>query len=301
MKKLRKLTAVILAAALLFAVCIIDANAAIPPQTYGDINIDDSIDILDATLIQRHIAQLTDPLAFNYEAADVNNDADISVLDVTIIQRYVAGIISTFPAGKEFFIDKYFYDAFADYDSGKAMVGVPVTFRANGYCEPAPTTVKLYVNNELVAQTSECADDGRYYVSHTFEETGKYDVVILMCDKWGEGLSWRFDDYKVVETPDDTSKPVITSITRDSATSIKPEITAVAQFGTAPYEYKFTFEYFDEVVKTQDFSEDNTFDVTLYALGHPIGGYTVHVTVKDAAGNTATESYNFERVEIEPA
>lgn len=300
-KHLRILSAIILTFGIITSCCMLSANAAIPPQPYGDVDSDQSISILDATAVQLYVAQKGDIHYGSLEAADVDGDSKISILDATIIQQYVAGIITEFPVGDEYFIDKYLHDVFADYDSGKAMAGFPVTFRAKGHCEPSPTSVKLYVNDELVAQTSQRAEDGWYYLSHTFEQAGTYQIRVFMCDKWGHGLSWSFDDYVVVDKPVDTSMPVITSITRDSTTSIEPEITAVAQFGTAPYQYKFTFEVFNIVEKEQDFSEDNTFDVTLEQTGHPIGGYTVTVTVKDANGNTATESYNFERSELTPA
>ena len=300
---MKNLFAIILTFIIITSCCVLPVGAAIPPQLYGDVDLDRVVTITDATEIQLYLAQRRDFRGGFKEAADVDADFKVTIVDATLIQLKLAGLIDKFPAGKEYFVDKYLYDVFADYDSGKAMAGVPVTFKANGYCSPSPTSVKLYVNDELVAQTSEKAENHihLYYVNHTFEKAGTYQVKVFMCDKWGNGLTWRFDDYVVVDKPKDTSMPVITSVTRDSTTSINPEITAVAQFGTAPYQYKFTFEVFGRVEKEQDFSSDNTFDIELYSHGHPVGGYTVIVIVKDANGNTAEATYNFELHEIKPA
>ena len=57
----------------------------------GDINDDGKIDITDATLLQKHIAQLIELDSDALAAADMNNDGYITISDVTIIQRIAAG------------------------------------------------------------------------------------------------------------------------------------------------------------------------------------------------------------------
>ena len=59
----------------------------------GDVGLDGELDILDATVIQRHIACIetlpVEKLAF----ADADFDATVSVFDATYIQRYIAKLL----------------------------------------------------------------------------------------------------------------------------------------------------------------------------------------------------------------
>lgn len=56
----------------------------------GDANLDNKINIIDATTIQRHIAGLTELNGNSAVAADANGDGNININDVTCIQKYVA-------------------------------------------------------------------------------------------------------------------------------------------------------------------------------------------------------------------
>ena len=59
----------------------------------GDINQDGNVDIKDATLIQKYLANIVD---FNDEqlaVADTNGDGSVSIADATQIQRYLAQLI----------------------------------------------------------------------------------------------------------------------------------------------------------------------------------------------------------------
>ncbi|MBQ8539523.1 MAG: dockerin type I repeat-containing protein [Ruminococcus sp.] len=307
MKIFKKILALALVVFLIVGCCVFSVNAAIPPQKYGDVDGDQFVTITDATAIQMYLAQ--NGIIYNkrYEAADVDRDSIISILDVTMIQMHLAGYDVNFPVDDEFYVDQYLYGVILDYDSGKAMVGVPVDFKVDGYSHPGPTNVKLYVDGELVAQTSEHAlppNQYEYHLSHTFKEAGAYHLKVSVCDKWGVGYSYDIENYVVVNDVEDKSKPVITSIRRDSLTSIRPQITATAQFGTAPYQYKFVLEqswFIEEepamVIKTQEFSDKNTFDVELDAYGV----YRVKVTVRDANGNETTESSIIRVNVIDPA
>lgn len=60
---------------------------------HGDVDGDEALTIYDATLIQRHIAYITEIAPENIDNADVNRDEKISIIDATIIQQFVAKII----------------------------------------------------------------------------------------------------------------------------------------------------------------------------------------------------------------
>lgn len=59
---------------------------------YGDANGDGTVDINDATTVQKHIAQLITLTGEDLEASDANRDGNTNIDDATTIQRMVAGI-----------------------------------------------------------------------------------------------------------------------------------------------------------------------------------------------------------------
>ncbi len=69
----------------------------IDPVVYGDIDLSGTVEVTDATLLQRAIA-LIDVLDEKQSAcADVDGDGKITVLDATLIQKKAAQIIDKFP------------------------------------------------------------------------------------------------------------------------------------------------------------------------------------------------------------
>ncbi|MBE6737931.1 MAG: hypothetical protein E7566_04695 [Ruminococcaceae bacterium] len=65
---------------------------------FGDVNSDDKVNVVDATLIQKFVAGLVDFDANQSLYGDVDGDLRITVKDATAVQKYTAGIISSFPA-----------------------------------------------------------------------------------------------------------------------------------------------------------------------------------------------------------
>ena len=58
----------------------------------GDVDGDGAVDVVDATLIQRYIAEMIELNAGQLKAADVDGDGEVTVLDATWIQRYLIGL-----------------------------------------------------------------------------------------------------------------------------------------------------------------------------------------------------------------
>lgn len=75
-------------------------NIEVVEYLAGDVNQDGKVNIKDATLIQKHIAKLTQLDDVGSACADVTADKKINIKDATMIQKYVAKLIETFPAGK---------------------------------------------------------------------------------------------------------------------------------------------------------------------------------------------------------
>lgn len=62
------------------------------PSLLGDTDLNEHINILDATMIQMYLIQSRDFSAIRKLNADFDQDGDITVLDVTAIQKYIARI-----------------------------------------------------------------------------------------------------------------------------------------------------------------------------------------------------------------
>lgn len=66
----------------------------------GDADLDGSVTVLDATRVQRHLADLT---TLSYEAmltADADEDGSVTILDATAIQRWLADLDEDHPIGE---------------------------------------------------------------------------------------------------------------------------------------------------------------------------------------------------------
>ena len=76
---------------------LISYTFTIPAETtgyiLGDVDGDGKVSVVDATIIQRHVAQLSVIDEESFMSADVDKDGKISVMDATIVQRFVAQII----------------------------------------------------------------------------------------------------------------------------------------------------------------------------------------------------------------
>ncbi len=74
-----------------------------PPTTphsgdvlYGDSDMDGIVTILDATRIQRWLADLATDAQINKTNADVDFDGKVTIIDATRIQRFIAGLLTKF-------------------------------------------------------------------------------------------------------------------------------------------------------------------------------------------------------------
>ncbi|MBQ6626600.1 MAG: leucine-rich repeat protein [Ruminococcus sp.] len=56
----------------------------------GDSNLDGEVSVMDATLIQRYVAGITQPSNQSVAFCDANFDANVSIIDATSVQRIVA-------------------------------------------------------------------------------------------------------------------------------------------------------------------------------------------------------------------
>ena len=69
------------------------ALTQVKPKCYGDTNGDGVISIMDATMIQKHIAMISEIENDRIECADTNRDTVVSIIDATLIQMFIAELI----------------------------------------------------------------------------------------------------------------------------------------------------------------------------------------------------------------
>ncbi len=281
--KVKKLVASLLSILLVVLFSTLNVSAALWVWQGGDVDGEGEITVKDATMIQKHIASIIDFDKEQKVIADVDGDKNVTVKDVTMIQKRCAGIIDTFPVERVPYNTEI--NSFnADFDSGRAMVGVPVEFMVLIYNEVG-ITYEYFINGETV---SEPTSDNSF--TYTFDEAGVYTVKVEATTVFGDMDSATFD-YVVVDAyvsdtvkvkafyHDQTEKP-FDDIHNHTGTTF----TADAMFGSGEYEYAF---YVDgELV--QDFSEKSTYTHHWFKERRE---YTLSVEVRDTVtGDVDSES-----------
>ena len=316
MKRMIKcLLSTLLITALMISLLTINAGAALPPALVGDVNYDDSVDILDVTLIQRYL--LNNAVFYDNQkpVADFDRDGKITVIDATWIQRAEAGL--TIPKGyggllnQDIFVTSFY----ADYASGKAAAGVPVTFTARANCGEEGCTYEFYIDGEMVQERSEVNT-----FTYTFPESGDYNVEVKAFNKNGfSNLDpyWAFADlndspyqygnYHVVDSYPYDELGLVSVNWIDYEYVPEPTLLVRATGGTAPYTYSYTIldldngesyskEYYEKLgwqmlydkdekpYLYRDFSENSSLTIPVFELGF---NYTRRLVVqaKDADEN----------------
>lgn len=154
----------------------------------GDADHNNSVNVKDATAIQKHVAGIItlDELVLNF--SDVDFSKDINVKDATAIQKWVAGIVPT----EESFINHLCYEAYAldNRVFGKweciTDVGESINELLPLYLDDPTISEYITIRSCEVTETYEFFDDYSYLVSTDKNaldkalETIKEDMVIGM-------------------------------------------------------------------------------------------------------------------------
>lgn len=100
MKKFKSIVSLLMV--LIMASSAFVAVSAFDPKAYylGDADLDDIVNIKDATLIQKHVASIVTLEGYALITADADEDSNLSVKDATIIQKYVASLPVNHPVGE---------------------------------------------------------------------------------------------------------------------------------------------------------------------------------------------------------
>ena len=293
---MKKITKVVCSTALIVGMLgtaqAFSVSAMIRPIITGDVDWNSKVDVNDVTLLQNALAGSAEIDKSQNYAGDVNFNGVTNVEDVTLIQLHIAGKYEF--ERKSTNLEHIIRNFCADYDSGKAMTGTPVTFTATMDSGVTPFSYEFLINGEVVQQKSESNT-----FTYTVSESGSYDVSVRSYNAIDDCAEETLYNYTVVDAYE-SEDPVIVGIHTDvdyiGYDEYSLTISANAIFGTAPYQYKFTL---DNGFLVQDYSESADFTIEMSELKKQgksleIGEHTVLVEVKDADGKTAQETFTFE-------
>ncbi len=100
MKKIKAFISLLLVILLMFSTFIVASAFDPKPYYLGDADLDDTVNIKDATLIQKHVASIETLADYALITADADEDSQITVKDATVIQKFVASLPVDNPVGE---------------------------------------------------------------------------------------------------------------------------------------------------------------------------------------------------------
>jgi GH25 family lysozyme M1 (1,4-beta-N-acetylmuramidase) len=124
---------------------VISANAS-----SLDINQDGTVDIIDATDIQKVLANLTPaPDNFN-ELADVDGDGSVDISDATYIQKYLAGMLEVKPTQPS-----VAYPSSLKFDTESLTLGIGEEYTLTRICDVEDYTYSFVSGNSDIASVNQ--------------------------------------------------------------------------------------------------------------------------------------------------
>ena len=276
---------VLFALAFLLACASVVGVFAVPAPIYpGDVDLAGDVNIKDATYLQKHLAGLEDLNKAQQYCAEIDGDGKITVKDATLIQKKVAGIVEKFEKeGASDYVRAFCL--YADFDSGKAMVGTPVEFFAEAYGGLAPLTYEFSIDGEVVSERSE-----NNSFAYTFSEAGTYTIEVAMYNVFDRTVT-KTMEYAVVDAYE-SAHPVVVGFAHnrnlkslDEYDNITLVANAIGGFGS--YEYQFVVSS-EKGAITQEYSKSS--ECVVENLSQGVYTATVYVRDPEIPGVTAQAS-----------
>lgn len=292
--KLNRFIAVVFATALILSVGVFGVSAATKPFNAGDVDLDERVTVKDATLIQKSIANALTLDSLQQCLAEVDGDGKITVKDATLIQKKCAKLIDSFNVPDFVWTEVYLKAFYASYNSGKAKVGVPVTFTAQAEGSCTPFTFEFYINGKCVAEKSESNT-----FTCTFDEVGQYTVTAKVYNSFGYTDEAVMENYEVVKEWESEDLQIKAFYYNNNAKPLTLEtentvFTVEAMFGGESLEYSF----YSDGKELKPYSESNSCVIEEFS---ETGSLTVTVYVRDTVTEiTASQSIELEIGEAAP-
>lgn len=203
----KKLLSILLVAVIALSAVSGSVLTATASSLSGDVDDNGIIDIIDATLIQRHLSEVRRLDAAAQQRGCVSGGDSLSVTDVTLIQRYIANMITQFPTEEKQTVTIYFtnnkkwdtvYAYLFNRSTGEAQVeypGVVLTdpvVNSDGYNEYSLTVDvgkydRVIFNNNKLQSIEAPVTKASYGYIVADKNARKYDLDIYTGEQYGKG------------------------------------------------------------------------------------------------------------------
>ena len=224
----------------------------------GDVDNNGTIEIFDATLLQKHLVEYDTGLDPNdyktIKALDTNNDNSISIFDVTNIQRYLV----EFPSGLTGSpITKH--NPITQVTKAETIVDAAYTFHAGGkweqhaFCKCCHKDLTI-MYDKYCEEHPETKNDGLTYWAQTKHQhsewmyspvTGKLIRVLVTCD----GTIWHKD----------FGKPANSTEAKEKVGAVLETVYIGGQEYTYPAIIKRTYTQTTDGVVTKQWAEQTAY------------------------------------------
>ncbi|GEM_PF-3035852 len=236
------MTAVMLNTSLPFSAAKIQtAETAADFLLIGDADTDADVTIMDATAIQRKLADLRSFTEVQEYLGDVTGDGELTILDATVIQRLIAGLANDFwtksvkpslPAAPSCTWMSFYPTQRSG--TGRDPVYAHTTVQLNVYSayrrvggRYVTTRYDVYVDDEPVAD-----DTKKGYLTYRFDQAGDHTVRVIARNTFGTSD----ETVATVSVLDSPEKPYLADAEIDSENH---RLTVQAAGGSGGYQYCF--------------------------------------------------------------
>ena len=147
----------------------------------GDTDLDKTVTVVDATLIQQHLAKIITLKGNQIICADVDGDNNISIVDATYIQQYLAKIKVAYPVGQPIDVGPTETETTEPTTVETEPVTEPpqetkITVNLNG-CFNGASAIYLYAEGSGDYPGTQMTKSGSYYVGNLPSDYFQYRVV----------------------------------------------------------------------------------------------------------------------------
>ncbi len=201
---MKRIISLFLVIILLLSVGVFGASALTAPYFYGDVDISGSIDVVDATLIMRNCALLTEFDDLSHELADFDGNSEVNIVDATRIQQYNAQLI-TRPREDNYYIHSLVKINSVTPSKPSKHVDITdvVTFSVDAEIKyPVADVGELrydYLIVDISDKTQILFENMGSEFQYTFDESGLYRIDVIVTNDFNESDKYILQ-YEVVES-----------------------------------------------------------------------------------------------------
>lgn len=182
----------------------------------------------------------------------------------------------------------------ADKESGQTE-GTSIGLTASAIGGSGSYQYRFYYKNESgisVIQDFSSADTANFMP----EAAGTYVLFVDVKDPSGKTATKSIENFQIIDAPKSTVKSFETDKVSGQCANTEIKLSAEGSGGITPYEYKFYYQYNNEITNIQNFSTANTANFQPAQAGI----YEITVEIKDARGDIATKTIeNYQILEPE--